>query len=55
MTRMHRRWHAWAWLVLGALVAAAFVVGLLARPAPVASPGNPLKAAAMTRPREAAP
>jgi hypothetical protein len=55
MTRNHRRWHAWAWLVLGPLVAAAFVACLLARPAPVAAPGNTPNAAAMTQPREATP
>ena len=35
MTRNHRRWHAWVWLLLGPLIVAGFVVGLLARPAPV--------------------
>jgi hypothetical protein len=32
MTRNHRRWHAWAWLVLGPVLAVAFAVSLLARP-----------------------
>ena len=35
MTRNHRRWHAWLWLLLGPLVVAGFVVGLLARSATV--------------------
>ena len=35
MTHNHRRWHAWLWLLMGPLVMAGFVVGLLARPAPV--------------------
>jgi hypothetical protein len=38
MTRNHRRWHAWVWLVLGPFIALGFVVGLLARPAPVVEP-----------------
>lgn len=38
MTRNHRRWHAWVWLVLGPLIAVGFVVGLLARPTPPVSP-----------------
>jgi hypothetical protein len=32
MTRNHRRWHAWVWLVLGPLLVGGFVVGLMARP-----------------------
>lgn len=61
MTRNHRRWHAWVWLVLGPFIALGFVVGLLARPAPVvepaplAAPGRIPKAAAKTQPREATP
>jgi hypothetical protein len=31
MTRNHRRWHAWVWLVLGPLLAVSFVLGLLCR------------------------
>lgn len=31
MTRDHRRWHFWLWLVLGPLLVAGFVAGLLAR------------------------
>lgn len=38
MTCNHRRWHAWVWLVLGPFIALGFVVGLLARPAPVVEP-----------------
>jgi hypothetical protein len=41
MTRAHRGWHAWLWLALGLLVAAGFVAGLLARPAPVSQPAPP--------------
>jgi hypothetical protein len=41
MTRAHRRWHAWLWLVLGPLLAAGFIAGLLARPAPVSEPAPP--------------
>jgi hypothetical protein len=35
MTRSHRRWHAWTWLVLGPLTALGFAISLLARPLPV--------------------
>jgi hypothetical protein len=38
MTRNHRRWHAGFWLVLGPVLVAGFVAGLLARPTPVAQP-----------------
>jgi hypothetical protein len=31
VTRNHRRWHFWLWLVLGPLLVAGFVAGLLAR------------------------
>jgi len=55
MTRNHRRWHAWAWLVLGPLLAVGFVMGLLARPAPLAAPQDTPKAANKTQPREATP
>jgi hypothetical protein len=61
MTRNHRRWHAWTWLVLGPLIALGFVVGLLVRPAPVVEQtpslthGNSLKAAVKANPREATP
>lgn len=34
MTRKHRRWHAWLWLVLGPLLAAGLVIGILARSSP---------------------
>jgi len=40
MTRNHRRWHAWLWLLLGPLIVAGFVVGLLARPSPVFEPAR---------------
>jgi hypothetical protein len=59
VTRNHRRWHAWAWLVLGPLLALGFVVGLLARPTPVvepiplATPGGIPKADSKTPAREA--
>lgn len=39
MTRNHRRWHAWLWLVLGPLLVMGFVVGLLARQTLVIEPG----------------
>jgi len=45
VTRNHRRWHAWVWLVLGPVIALGFVVGLLARPTPVVEP-TPLAAPA---------
>ena len=32
MTRDHRRWHLWLWLLLGPLVAAGLVTALLVRP-----------------------
>jgi hypothetical protein len=35
MTRNHRRWHAWLWLILGLLIVAGFVAGLWSRPTPV--------------------
>jgi hypothetical protein len=38
MTRSHRRWHAWLWLVLGPVLVAGFVAALAARPAPIAQP-----------------
>ena len=61
MTHNHRRWHAWAWLVLGPLLAVGFVVGLLARPtavaepAPLPAPGDAPKAGIQAPPREATP
>jgi hypothetical protein len=61
MTRNHRRWHARVWLVLGPLLAVGFVVGLLARPtpvaepAPLAAPGGVPKAAIQAEPREVTP
>jgi hypothetical protein len=61
MTRNHRRWHAWVWLVLGPFIALGFVVGLLARPTPVvepaapAAPGGILKAEHKTPAREVNP
>ena len=61
MTRNHRRWHAWVWLVLGPVIALGFVVGLLARPTPVveptplAVPGGIPKADSKTAAREATP
>ena len=61
MTRNHRRWHAWVWLVLGPFIVLGFVVGLLARPTPVveptplAAPGGILKADNKTPAREATP
>ncbi len=61
MMRNHRAWHAWTWLVLGPFLAAAFVVGLLARPKPTVEPGAlaaPAKvpeAAGLAHPREATP
>jgi hypothetical protein len=61
MTRNHRRWHAWVWLVLGPLLVAGFVVGLLTRPAPVveparlAAPGGIPNADTKTRPGEVTP
>jgi hypothetical protein len=61
MTRNHRRWHAWVWLLLGPFIALGFVVGLLARPRPVVEP-TPLaapvvipKADSKTPAREATP
>jgi hypothetical protein len=60
MTRNHRRWHAWVWLMLGPFIGLGFVVGLLARttplvePAPLAPAGIP-KADSKTPAREAAP
>ena len=60
MTRNHRRWHAWVWLVLGPFIVLGFVVGLLARPTPVVEPaplapaGIP-KADSKTPAREATP
>jgi hypothetical protein len=33
VTRNHRRWHAWMWLILAPLIAAGFLAGLLARSA----------------------
>jgi hypothetical protein len=38
MTRSHRLWHAWLWLILGPLLVAGVVAGLLARPSPVVEP-----------------
>jgi hypothetical protein len=38
MTRHHRRWHAWLWVVLAPLLVAGFVAGLLARPTPATQP-----------------
>jgi hypothetical protein len=61
VTRNHRRWHAWVWLVLGPFIALGFVVGLLARPAPVvettplAAPGGVPRADTKTPAREATP
>ena len=61
MTRNHRRWHAWVWLVLGPVIALGFVVGLLARPTPVvestplAAPAGIPKADSKTPAREATP
>jgi hypothetical protein len=61
MTRNHRRWHAWAWLVLGPFTVLGFVVGLLARPTPVveptplAAPGAIPKADRKTPAQEATP
>ena len=61
MTRNHRRWHAWVWLVLGPFIVLGFVVGLLARPTPVvepthlAAPGGIPKADSKTPAREATP
>jgi hypothetical protein len=61
MTRNHRRWHAWLWLLLGPLIVAGFVVGLLARPAPEFEPsrlpdtGRANKADTKPQPREVAP
>jgi hypothetical protein len=34
MTRAHRRWHFWLWLLLVPLLAAGFVAGVLTRPRP---------------------
>ena len=61
MTRNHRRWHAWVWLVLGPFLALGLVVGLLARPTPVvepalrAAPGRIPKAERKTPAREVNP
>src|SRR5262249_6709237 len=61
VTRNHRRWHAWVWLVLGPVIDLGFVVGLLVRPAPVvepaplAAPGGVSRADAKTPAREATP
>jgi hypothetical protein len=61
MTRNHRRWHAWVWLVLGPFTVLGFVVGLLARPTPVVeptplvAPGGIPKANGKTPAREATP
>jgi hypothetical protein len=59
MTRNHRRWHAWFWLILGPLLVAGFVVGLLARPAPVyewaPEAGGTKDRAVETRPPEEKP
>jgi len=61
VTRNHRRWHAWVWLVLGPFIALGFVVGLLARPTPVveptprAAPGGIPKAERKTPAREVYP
>jgi hypothetical protein len=61
VTRNHRRWHAWVWLVLGPVIALGFVVGLLARPAfvvepaPLAAPEGVSRADAKTPAREATP
>jgi hypothetical protein len=35
MTRRHRYWHAWLWLVFGPLIIAGFVIGVRARPTPL--------------------
>jgi hypothetical protein len=55
VTRNHRRWHAWVWLVLGPFLALGFVVGLLARPTPVVetTPGGIPKADSKTPAGEA--
>jgi len=61
MTRNHRRWHAWLWLLLGPLILAGFVVGLLARPARVFEPSSfsdpkeVEKTGTKPQPREVAP
>jgi hypothetical protein len=61
MTRNHRRWHAWLWLLLGPLVVAGLVVGLLARPAPVfetgrfSEPNEAMKSDTIPLMREVAP
>ena len=34
MTRRHRRWHLWMWMVLAPLLAAGLIAALAARPAP---------------------
>lgn len=31
MTRSHRRWHVWLWLVLGPLIALVFILSILLR------------------------
>jgi hypothetical protein len=54
MTRNHRRWHAWIWLILGPLLAIGFAVGLRARPVPVVEAGIP-KAALKNSSRETSP
>lgn len=36
MTRQHRGWHAWTWLVLGPLLVLGFLAGVMLRPTPVA-------------------
>ena len=40
MTRSHRQWHAWLWLLLGPLIVAGFVIGLLARSTPAFEPAR---------------
>ena len=61
MTRNHRRWHAWLWLLMGPLVVAGFVVGLLARPATVfetarfSEPAEAKKSDTIPQKREVAP
>jgi hypothetical protein len=61
MTRNHRQWHAWLWLVLGPILLLGFVVGLLSRPAPVletapfSDPENAKKSGIRPQPREVAP
>jgi hypothetical protein len=61
VTRNHRRWHALLWLLLGPLIVAGFVVGLLARPAPeyepsrFTDPGRANQVDTKPQPREGVP